>query len=102
MTNIKILKNNNQICGLECSGHSGYSEMGSDIVCASVSALVCNCLLGFVNLGVKFEHKQNDKQGYFKLFLKNHDEKARFLLETTIQSLKEIEKQYKKYVVVNE
>ena len=30
--------------GFDVSGHAGYSEAGSDIVCAAVSALVINAV----------------------------------------------------------
>ena len=34
----------NLICGFTISGHSGFSEEGSDIVCAAVSTLVINTI----------------------------------------------------------
>ena len=43
MTRLKFLKSNNQYVGFECIGHSGYSESGSDIVCAAVSTAVQMC-----------------------------------------------------------
>ena len=30
--------------GFQASGHSGYAEHGSDIVCAAVSVLSCTCV----------------------------------------------------------
>ena len=39
MTRLKFFKNSkNQYIGFECIGHSGYSQSGSDIVCAAVTS----------------------------------------------------------------
>ena len=43
MTRITIYKSNNdEIVGFRASGHSGYAEAGSDIICAAISTLVTN------------------------------------------------------------
>ena len=40
MTRCEFFTDNERITGFSVSGHSGYSEAGSDIVCAAVSAVV--------------------------------------------------------------
>ena len=40
MITIKLLKKGELITGFDVSGHSGYAEAGSDIVCAAVSSAV--------------------------------------------------------------
>ena len=40
MTKCEFFTENERITGFSVSGHSGYSEAGSDIVCAAVSAVV--------------------------------------------------------------
>ena len=40
MTTVKFVLEDDRICGFSVSGHSGYAEQGSDIVCAAVSACV--------------------------------------------------------------
>ena len=40
MTRCEFTTENERITGFSVSGHSGYSEAGSDIVCAAVSAVV--------------------------------------------------------------
>ena len=45
MINVTIFKNaENMITGFKMLGHANYSEKGSDIVCAAVSALVINTI----------------------------------------------------------
>ena len=40
MTTASFFKKNGKIQKFSVSGHSGYSEQGSDIVCAAVSSMV--------------------------------------------------------------
>ena len=44
MTILRIYRKNALNIGFECSGHSGYSEEGSDIVCAAISTAVQFCV----------------------------------------------------------
>ena len=40
MTRCEFFTENDRITGFSISGHSGYAEAGSDIVCAAISAAV--------------------------------------------------------------
>ena len=40
MTRCEFYTENDRITGFSVSGHSGYAEVGSDIVCAAASAVV--------------------------------------------------------------
>ena len=40
MTRCEFYTENDRITGFSVSGHSGYAESGSDIVCAAISAVV--------------------------------------------------------------
>ena len=40
MTRCEFYTENERITGFSISGHSGYAEAGSDIVCAAISAVV--------------------------------------------------------------
>ena len=40
MTRCEFFSENGRITGFSVSGHSGYAEAGSDIVCAAISAVV--------------------------------------------------------------
>ena len=40
MTRVEFFDHEGRITGFCCSGHSGYAEAGSDIVCAAVSTAV--------------------------------------------------------------
>ena len=40
MTRCEFFTENDRITGFSVSGHSGYSEAGSDVVCAAITAVV--------------------------------------------------------------
>ena len=40
MTRCEFFTDGDRITGFSISGHSGYAEAGSDIVCAAISAVV--------------------------------------------------------------
>ena len=40
MTRCEFFTENDRITGFSVSGHSGYAEAGSDVVCAAISAIV--------------------------------------------------------------
>ena len=96
MIKIKIRKDQ-----IIIEGHSNYSEYGTDIVCASVSSIVItsiNALLRFDKECIKYE----EKDGYIKLDILKHNNYVDILIENMIDLLKELEKQYKKNIKVNE
>ena len=46
MTRCEFFTEDERITGFTVSGHSGYAEAGSDIVCAAVSALTQGAVIG--------------------------------------------------------
>ena len=40
MTRCEFFRENERITGFSVSGHSGYAEAGSDVVCAAITAIV--------------------------------------------------------------
>ena len=101
MTKIEIFRKNQSIVGYKASGHSGYAEEGSDIICASISTALQRVLAGIhekLNLNpiVKID------DGFLDVSLRNI-EKSKFneidiLTETMFIFLKELTKQYPKYI----
>ena len=80
-------------------GHSGYSEYGSDIVCASVSSILIttvNALLSIDEDCIVYE----ESDGYLNLKIKKHNEVIDKLINNMINLLKELQKQYKKYIEI--
>lgn len=79
-------------------GHANYDELGKDIVCASVSSIVIttvNAILRIDNDAIKY----SDNNGVIIDIIKN-DEIVNKLINNLIELLKELEKQYPKYIEI--
>lgn len=101
MTKVEIFRKNGNIIGYKASGHSGYSEQGSDIICSAISTSLQMTLLGIQEvLKLKVDFKIND--GFLDVDLKNISldklSQMNILTETMAIFLKELTKQYPKYI----
>ena len=112
MIKAKIFRNNqNRVSGFEITGHAGYAEEGSDIICAAVSSIAYTAVGYFSEkkIGGK-EPQYSEKDGYMKFkpdleSVKDSDEAtaAYAVLEATFIGLKQIEYSYgKEYIKVIE
>lgn len=101
MTKVEIFRKNGNIIGYKASGHSGYSEQGSDIICSAISTSLQMTLIGIQKvLKLKVDFKIND--GFLDVDLKNISQdkltQTNILTETMAIFLKELTKQYPKYI----
>lgn len=93
MTKVKFFIGDNRLNGFEIKGHSGYSDEGSDIVCAAISSaalMTVNTVIGVI--GDKGEI-QND-EALLKFVVKNPSDETVNILEGLRYHLCEISKQY--------
>ncbi len=93
------------IIGFHVIGHSGYSESGTDIVCASVSALVFNCINSMEKFSeTKFDLHQNESEGMIDLkCVNNLDEAAILLLKSLFLGIRGIQDAYgEQYVILQD
>ena len=100
MTKIVIYKSKSHIVGFEISGHTGYAEEGSDIVCSAVSSMSQMVVVGIKDV-LKLNAFVQISDGYLKLKLSEKDIENNFaevLLKSLEKSLKEIVKEYGNYV----
>lgn len=97
---------NNRINGFTCSGHADYSEKGTDIVCAAVSALTQSAILALERLvGVKLALKADSKTGLIDCSWDNYPdiiEQSELVIRMVALGLIEIQKQYPDHLKVNE
>jgi len=101
MTKVEIFRKNGNIIGYKASGHSGYSEQGSDIICSAISTSLQMTLIGIQEvLKLKVDFKIND--GFLDVDLKNISldklTQTNILTESMAIFLKELTKQYPKYI----
>ena len=100
MTKVKFFKIKDKLTGFEFDGHTGYAEMGKDIVCAAVSTASQMALLCLTDeIKIKPEVKLLD--GYLKVVVKEKDldkSGVQLILKTCLDTIKSIEKDYKKNI----
>ncbi|MEG2118226.1 MAG: ribosomal-processing cysteine protease Prp, partial [Clostridia bacterium] len=60
MTKTVFLKRDGKFCGFSVSGHSGYADAGSDIICASVSSYVNMTVALLEKSGVAIDIKTDE------------------------------------------
>ena len=107
MTEITIFyQKKDSIIGFSVSGHSGYSEKGSDIVCSAVTTAAMTTVNGITDIvGIKAKVKVRD--GFLECILPKkltitEEYGAKVLIDSMYLTLKNIEQQYKDYVVIIE
>ena len=94
-----IIKESESINNIEISGHSGYKESGSDIVCASVSSICITTVNAIINIDSKaIKYKESD--GYLSIDIIKHSDTIDKLIINMISLLEELEKQYKNYIEI--
>lgn len=88
--------------GFAVSGHSGYSEAGSDIVCAGISALTITCVNALESVCGIVPLAETNDDGYLEALLPDdvsddrlHD--AQILLSALYQGLKDLAGSYPGY-----
>lgn len=95
-----------EIIGFEVSGHSGYAEVGKDIVCAAVSAIVQTAILGLTDVvGIEVVYHQRSGKARCRLpewLTGDLRREANIVLETMLCGLKSIQEGYGPYIKVEE
>lgn len=108
MTKAVFTNENGLWTSLKVSGHSGYANHGSDIVCAGISTSVISSInLLYKLIGEHFELIQNEKEGLIILqnidYTMIDDKNKNFItliFENLIESLKNIEEDYPKHLKI--
>lgn len=99
MIKVNLKYKNNLIDSVIVMGHACYDDYGKDIVCASVSSIVIttvNAIIRLDNDSIDYD----DKNGINISVLK-HDRITDTLIDNMVSLLLELEKQYKKNIMIN-
>ncbi|MDF2539127.1 MAG: hypothetical protein K0S76_2148 [Herbinix sp.] len=97
MIRVSVYKNaENLITGFQLSGHADFSEYGSDVVCAAVSALVINTINSVEHFtSDRFDLKQDEKNGYIEFHVVSPiSNNTNLLLSSLALGLQGIEDEY--------
>lgn len=106
MTKVEIFNRNGRISGFSVSGHSGYAEEGSDVVCAAVSAAVtfAECTINDV-LGNHANTKTNETEPRVTLTLPavcDDEDAVQAVLTGFMLTLCALHEEYPAYIEVME
>ena len=97
MIRIRIDRQKQQYRSLTARGHAVFSDEGSDIVCAAVSALMintANSLEQFTDDGIVIE-EGGAQEGYLKIeFTERPSSKGKLLMDSLILGLEMIRQEY--------
>lgn len=98
MIKVNVLKENSLISNVKISGHSGYADYGSDIICAAVSSIVTTTVNGILSINETI--KVTDDGDVLEIVVLNHDDVTDKLLLNMIKLFEGIETQYKENLKV--
>ena len=104
MIRIVFYRTDAGLTGFRAHGHAGYAELGSDIVCAAVSAVLQTACMGVENvLHIDMSVQQDDDSGFLQAMLPQslpenllHD--AGMMLAAAEAGLRAIQQQYPDHV----
>ncbi len=108
MINILVIREKENIITMEATGHSGYAEAGSDIVCSSVSTILQSIIKGLeevVRANPKYtidEDIPHLSVSIPKTLSKEDMRSAQVLLRTAYLSLVDISNSYAKFIKIKE
>ncbi len=99
MIKIKINKENEKYKSISIKGHAGYAENGYDIVCASVSSIAITSINAIISIDSS-SIVYSEEDGLIEIGVLNTSDIVNKLLDNMINMLKELEKDYKKYIEI--
>ena len=107
MINVIVIKEKQTIKTIEATGHSGYAEEGSDIVCSAVSVLMetlANGLTEVVKADVKVVVDENIP--HLSVTLNEKDQEkckyAQVLMQSTLLGIKGVAQEFSKFIKIKE
>lgn len=108
MIKITVVKNNQNIMSIEATGHSGYAESGQDIVCAAISTLTQNLILGLTEVvGIEPKCVVDESIPHLSVALPQNlsaekMKSAQILTRSTYLGLKQVANEYSKFIKIKE
>ena len=107
MINVIVIKEKQTIKTIEATGHSGYAEEGSDIVCSAVSVLMetlANGLIEVVKADVNVIVDENIP--HLSVSVNETDlekcKHAQVLMQSTLLGIKGVANGYSKFIKIKE
>ena len=108
MTTVTFNSEGSRLTGFKVTGHSGYAEEGSDIVCAAITSAVrlTECAVNDV-LGLGAAVKVNNRTGSISLKLpgslgESNEELCQTLLASLMVYLSQLQEEFPDYILVRD
>ena len=98
MIKINVKRQNNNVYEIVIKGHSGYDEMGKDIVCAAVSSMAITTINGIIALDESIDYEEGS--GLLKIRVIKDTEVNNKLLDNLVRMLTELSIQYPKNIEI--
>lgn len=105
MISVTLHKTNDLYDGFVVSGHSEYSEIGTDIVCAAVSILSYTALnsmslvAGISESDIKYDVEEDT--GFLKIKTQKNNEKTDVIYRNFLVGIKLLLEDYNNYITLN-
>ncbi len=96
---IELKKKENYVNYVKISGHSGYKEAGSDIVCASISSIAIttvNAIIRIDNNAITY----SEDDGLLEIKVLKYNDIINTLIENMLDLFECLQKDYKEYIKI--
>lgn len=100
MIKINLKYNDDLIESIFISGHAEFADYGNDIVCASVSSIVITSVNSIIRL--RNDSINYDDSNGLSVDILSHNDVTDTLIDNMVSLLKDLEKQYKKNIIIKE
>ena len=97
-----VKDNDNRIKSVTMSGHSGYDEIGKDIVCSSASTLIFHTINLLESFNCDFEYVKNNEEPLISIIIRSHSDTSDVLMNVLVKDLNDVSKGYKKFINIKE
>ncbi len=98
MIKATFYKKDDIIKGFEISGHSGYAEEGSDIICASVSSAAYMTVNTVTDVIGEYGEAEVS-QGYLKFICESNRPEVQAVLKGFVLHVNALAEDYKEYII---
>ena len=107
MINVIVIKEKQTIKTIEATGHSGYAEHGSDIVCSAISTLLETLANGLTEIvKAEVDVKVDESIPHLSVTLNENDKEkckyAQILMQTTLLGIKGVAQEFSKFIKIKE
>ncbi|MPM53452.1 hypothetical protein SDC9_100220 [bioreactor metagenome] len=98
---VSIITAQEQIMGMSVSGHSGYADKGSDLVCAGVSSIAIGTL-NALDLLTKDQCQLEMNDNLVRIKVLRNSPEVQLILQTADIQLKTLSEKYGSYLTIKQ